>query len=838
MRWSLLPLVVLAAACNNRQEYDIVEKPVVWAVLVQLDTQEARAGDAIGYTVTLFGDDESVLVPERWTLSSDLDEVLEYNPDDLVPHLSGQHEITATVQHEGEALTGLAILDVDPGPPHWLDLELTEYATWAGAPLGWTLEAADLYGNPIDTSGLEPVPDSVDVVVSPTEVAATVPGIYTLTVESEGAWDEEAFVVAAGPAAYLDLELATTELELNDSTVATVTVTDAWGNEAEDPWEITASGGSVDIGYTMLTFREEGWITVTASLLYGSLSDSVGPILVDSTGPEIVMDEPERGDWVEGDSSTVSGHVTEAWSGIASVDVNGTAVTLDGSGDFSTAETWDFGTNVVETTAVDGDGNVSTDTRALLAGDFETYGSGIADGIVARIQEGSGGLDTLEAIGEDLVSSTDLDDLIPSPVYSNEEEDCVDLGWFGTYCFTWYSVDLYVTNPSLGTITLDLDPQSSGLIKATVVAYDPSLDWSGSGVVAEIGYSGSGDITADYIKVVAYLDLYVDTYGDIHVDVDSTSVSTSNFDFDMDGWLYDVIDFFGVPVDSWIQGYMEDALEDAIQDELPPALEDLLQDLELATDIPLEGRTYTLDAVPADIDVDSTGITLFLDTWFEVDRWTSPYTGLGSLYYGYSTPSWTGASGMTAGFSADFLNQALLAFWGGGLLDQSLGADDIGLDPADLQVLFPAMDDLLIETEALLPPVVVPSTSGLLELQLGDYHITLTDPTDGQVMLEVYTSIFADLDVDIAADGTTLSAELGTPDLYFDVIQPEANTLGAADTEALLEALVPLLMPTLTDALGEIPIPSIDGFALDNVGVSLGGAEGGYVDLTGDLEVD
>jgi hypothetical protein len=72
-------------------------------------------------------------------------------------------------------------------------------------------------------------------------------------------------------------------------------------------------------------------------------------------------------------------------------------------------------------------------------------------------------------------------------------------------------------------------------------------------------------------------------------------------------------------------------------------------------------------------------------------------------------------------------------------------------------------------------------------------------------------------------------------DLYFDVVYPDATSIGAADTEALLEELVPLLLPTLTGALGEVPIPDIQGFTVTGVTVDSEGPEDGYITLGGDL---
>ena len=73
--------------------------------------------------------------------------------------------------------------------------------------------------------------------------------------------------------------------------------------------------------------------------------------------------------------------------------------------------------------------------------------------------------------------------------------------------------------------------------------------------------------------------------------------------------------------------------------------------------------------------------------------------------------------------------------------------------------------------------------------------------------------------LDMTTDGQTLSASVGSPTLTTDVIYPDGSS--AADTEALLTELAPLLLPILTDALGEIAIPSIQGFNIQYLSLNL-----------------
>jgi hypothetical protein len=326
--------------------------------------------------------------------------------------------------------------------------------------------------------------------------------------------------------------------------------------------------------------------------------------------------------------------------------------------------------------------------------------------------------------------------------------------------------------------------------------------------------------------------------GDLKVSVSNVSVSTTNFDFDWDSFLWDVIDYFGVPVDDWIADYMEDALTNELEDELPTMLADTLDDLQLDYAFKVQGNTYDLVASPYSVAVDSTGVTLKLSTAMTAASWKHSETGLGSLYYSYSSPTWSTTSGMNVGMSADFINQALYAFWGGGLLDVTLTNEQLGLDLGDVSTFLPYLSDLTVVTTPLLPPVVEPGTgSEVYDLEMGDFHVTLYDGAvaSGSEFLDVYVSVIAGLDVDISADNT-LSAEIVDPELYFDVVYPEANTVAAADTEALLEALIPMLLPRLTDGLSEVALPEFEEFGWSNLQMGKGGAEKGFMTVGGSLK--
>ena len=693
--WLSFVLIGCQTGGDGGPDYTLTVRDI-WTMELRLANPTTAAGIPLDMSVVLISEDGDLQEISDWTLSSDIETRVQYTRQSITPTLGGTHLLTVEGTYNERSYTATGSLDVTAGAPYTVNLELSDHGMLAGDAIQWTIQASDQWGNDIDTSGITPEVESPDIAVSATELTTTIPGTYRARATMASATDEEIFVVGTGYPDRIELTLNNPSPERYETVHAEVVVYDTYNNSTEDPWTLWVDGdGDTEIRYSNITFWDEGEYTVFAGVDGTSITDSVGPFLIDTTGPNIDMTEPPRGAWVDGLDSTISGTITDNWSSVSSVTINDTTVSLDSTGAFEEDMDWDFGINVLETSATDSDGNTSTDTRALIAGDFKTYGQEVSNGLAIRIKEGTGGFDTLEALGEGLVSATDLSSLIPSPLYSNS---------YKRWGVTWYSISLYASNPKIGAVDFDLDPRSTGVLRTTVTVNDTELDWSASGKLAFVSVSGSGDISADDIEVE--VDLKPRISGrTLRVDVDSVTTTVNNFDFDMSGWLYDILQFFGVDsiIDSQLESLMETAIEDVVKSEVPDIMEDALSSLELAADVPIQGTTYTLNAEPSAVSVDGSGLNLSLASRFKSKVWRIPYTGLGSLYYGYRNPSYSPSSGMNLGLSGDFLNQVMYALWGGGLLDQTLSASALGLNTSDFELFFPGLTDLTIEMDALLP---------------------------------------------------------------------------------------------------------------------------------------
>jgi hypothetical protein len=211
--------------------------------------------------------------------------------------------------------------------------------------------------------------------------------------------------------------------------------------------------------------------------------------------------------------------------------------------------------------------------------------------------------------------------------------------------------------------------------------------------------------------------------------------------------------------------------------------------------------------------------------------------GLGSLYAAYVPPTWGTDPGMGIALSGDFLNQLLLALWRGGLLDIETTPAAAGIPEVLVQSLAPSATAPLIATHAGLPPVLVPGVDGHpYELQLGDLRVTLYDgpAVDGNEVVEAWVSLKANLDLDVAMDGT-LSVIISDSRLAVDVTLLSDPDADPTQTEALFETLLPPLVGELAGAFGGVALPSISGFGLQNTSVRTDGSDGGYVVIEGEL---
>ena len=106
--------------------------------------------------------------------------------------------------------------------------------------------------------------------------------------------------------------------------------------------------------------------------------------------------------------------------------------------------------------------------------------------------------------------------------------------------------------------------------------------------------------------------------------------------------------------------------------------------------------------------------------------------------------------------------------------------------------------------------------------------------------MELYVNTLAPASLTTSATGDEISLTVGDPTVVVDVVNPTGSSPMASGAESAFELLIPVFLPELTGAFGDIPIPSVAGFSLSGVSTTMigtGGAQG-YLGLSGDLSID
>jgi Chitobiase/beta-hexosaminidase C-terminal domain/Glucodextranase, domain B/IPT/TIG domain/Divergent InlB B-repeat domain len=140
---------------------------------------------------------------------------------------------------------------------------------------------------------------------------------------------------------------------------------------AGHPAAVAGSGSSWTATYTMTSGDSEGAISFSVNG-YADLASNPGAtvtattdassVTFDKTAPTLTISSLGDGAVTNNDTLNVAGNASDA-SGIKSLTVNGAAVSLDGNGHFSHAQTLVAGPNTITTVATDNAGNQNSDVR-------------------------------------------------------------------------------------------------------------------------------------------------------------------------------------------------------------------------------------------------------------------------------------------------------------------------------------------------------------------------------------------------------------------------------------------------------------------------------------------
>jgi hypothetical protein len=811
---------------------------------LSLSSHDTIAGDTIEYSLVWVDGDGAEEAVEAYTLVSDLEDPLASDGSTLTATAAGGHTLTATATGaDGTDQSAEQSLSVEPGEIVLVSVELNADVVVAGEIVTYTVSAQDGYGNAAGTDDAEIAVDD-SVTIDESSLISTLAGDHIITATIGELQGEATWTVQAGPAVAIDLVLAETDLELGDETEFTVTVTDEYGNETDDATDVGVDEAGATVWFDSIQFDAEGLFNCWATAAGTDLID-VETVFIDSTGPALTIVTPDRGTWTTETMTEVAGTVADAVSDLESVTINGTVVEPAIDGTFAHDLALDFGVTIIETVAMDTDfdeegvGNQSSDVRAILQADtFWDPGTSLDNGLIFRMWEGEGGLGQLESLAATLMDSVDLDALLDGPIF--DETFCFSILWW-ELC---YDMTIFVDSLTYESVSLDIDPTDEGVITARLSMEDIVLELHTEGYV-----DGLGTVTASAIHVDMSFIPAVTEDGYLEVTEFAIDVPPpEDLVVDLDEELEDAADLLGIDPTELIEEQLTDALSGVISDSVPELLAETLGALAFDQEFELSDNTYTLSSRIHSIDVDDAGVTFIGRTRVDVAEVLSDADGLpeGFPYFGYSMPTMASTgSGTQFSLSSDMLNQLMFAFWQGGLLDQQMTHEDLGIDMAVIGLVLPGMEALTMITTPLLPPVVVPradwSEGHEYTLYLGDMLIQIYDGEviEERLVLELFISAVAPLALSAEEDGWSIEMEISDPEVYADsvYINP-AFTVTPSAVETLFVSLMAGYLPELTGALGTVPLPEIEGMTIGDISTGMDGGDEppGYWVLSGSLE--
>lgn len=685
-----------------------------------------------------------------------------------------------------------------------------------------TCPGTDRFGNAVALDKVITLPVDGITGIDPNRlrITGTQAGVYPITCAPKEAFVKATYhpaslTVVAGAAAALtmDLDPDQTVYALGQRPKVTARLVDAWGNEVADASGVTITarlGGNLmqtfASGQRAILDAEGAWTLVA------ELGDLVATrtLLVDASAPTIDITYPDRGAMITngGGPVTVTGIISDATGGLASVKVNGTPRNItQGQNRYEltmqVAPHHGLNTLTVEATDVQGQ-TVRIAQSYMLAPGWKSAVESFADGIIARltrafIDDGNrqGRPDDLATIIERVVQGMDVASYIPSPVVQ------------------YAGYDVFLRNVRYDPPRVQLSP-SRDLLNLHMDITNLSIDVDAEGFI-----DVSGVVTADAISVDVQLGVTVQQ-GTPKVTAQTISVIIDGLDIDVHWSINWLIDLFT----DTIRESVVSSFEDVLRAEIPPAVQGALASLALDQSFQVPGflpgmapLNVRLQAKPNNAVVDEKGLDVRLATQVTAAKkvqWSTP----GSLVRGgcfgadLGTPTWNESKKMTMALSLDVLNQVLHAVWQGGALEMSLGAAAFG----DVDLSQYGVSDLSLDLSARMPPVLTDCEGGVLKIQLGELHLDADLKLNNLPMsvdMIVAFETTADVTVDASGKISIALGEIAPEDILIDITRVESD-LFTQDQEDVLIALLrdQLLSKVLGDfggqGLADFPLPEFD----------------------------
>jgi hypothetical protein len=543
-----------------------------------------------------------------------------------------------------------------------------------------------------------------------------------------------------------------------------------------------------------------------AATLAGCATTPVGP-----TGDETPLDEnapwldvrlPLRGSIQLGDTPTVEvrGHVADDRPGLR-VFVNGHKAAVDAGGQFTATVPLHDGITLLQTTATDARGNVTRDTRAVLAGPMVPVETVVRDGIVARIDARS-----IRAGGELLAArlgTTGFTDLVV------EQNPLVNVP------IPCYGARVDLSEVRHAPARVSVSPMIGGL------AVDVELPQVELGMRVEYSASCSTQRVADVVATASRLRvrgmLRVGLDADGRVAFDDTGLDAELGALSFGGALPRDL---GLRLADEVGERLLDLVVAELGHRLPSViLRDLGQDLVRVGDRELQLRLRATM-----LAFDSQGVSLVADSALSVPG------GSGAVYLpsAATRPALDPGRGLAVGISDDTLNQVVATLWSTGALDRTAQAT-VGL--ADL---FDA-----VEISVRLPPhlTALPGGEGVT-VMVADVDCHLIKHRAGTTPETVARlSVTAQMRSDVRLAGQRLTLLSVQPHVIVDLLH-ESRVELKVFPQNRMSAVGTFVADRLLEAVGEsishLPLPASPTLTSVSGGISFAQATHGYIVVRGD----
>ena len=515
---------------------------------------------------------------------------------------------------------------------------------------------------------------------------------------------------------------------------------------------------------------------IAFAVLAGCPTPGVEPQKPQPTGdtvPELIVNGPERGTFVDGGTVVVSGRVRD--DGAVRVTVNGVAATVSADGAFTAELAVPRGLTIVETHAIDTTGHDVRDVRAVLAGPFATSDGKTRAPLGVRF-----GRAGLAALGKSLAKSASAIDFgaavrAANPVF--EKGGCL-------------GVKVDVSELAVGKVDMTLVPQATGI--DTMVAIDDivaKLDLRYQ--VACLGGSAS-------VKVRTR----ARARGELGATLVGRNVQTSlRSTVALDDFQIDIAIPLPRPVEAVLRTGVrlgvERALAELLQRKLPALADAKLAEL-LATPIApaVLGKPIAIEVVPRKVQMSAQGLDVGADASIVVaggERGRYVATPVGTTR--------SESQDLGVWLAADAINQLLAGLWTAKAFDRTVAIDDVG----PLKFLLDGSIKT-IEVALALPPTI--TTGAAVELAIGDLSITMRDAAGAEVQRFAVSLRSA-----LSTKKDALVLTTGEPIVYAQLLAQRAvdKPLDRDTIERIVKGSWALVDNMLGDALSRVPVPGFTG---------------------------